>query len=126
VEEFDGDFRRHLFQRTLHHFGSVCQPVGVDVYPDPATPSAHVIAELQAADRLLEFVPTFWTLESDHMCVGAGHLHYSSHCCRHWECKRDADGWAIPDTDGLNVAVPFERPQLAAIGCEWLRMVANG
>jgi hypothetical protein len=57
VEEFNGDLRRHLFHRALHLLGSVCQPVGVDVYSDPATPAVHVIAEFQVADRLLNLVP---------------------------------------------------------------------
>jgi hypothetical protein len=41
VEEFDRDLRRHFFHRALHLIGSVCKPVGVDVYSDPATPTAH-------------------------------------------------------------------------------------
>jgi hypothetical protein len=90
VEEFDGDLRRHLFHRALHLLGSVCQSIGVDVDADPATPAAHVIAELQAPDRLLKLVPALWTLESDHKCVGCSQNRAVQ---RGYQDQRHQDDW---------------------------------
>ena len=72
--KLDRDPRRHRLNRTLHFLSDLCQPVRIDINSCPASPPAHVIAQLEAPDRLLELLPTLWALKSDHMGVGAGLL----------------------------------------------------
>jgi hypothetical protein len=72
AEEFDRDLRRHLVQGALHFLSRICQPVRIDVDPDVAALAPHAIAELEACDRLFEFVSAVRTLEFDHMRIAHG------------------------------------------------------
>jgi hypothetical protein len=69
VEEFDRDLGGHLVQGTPHFLSRICQPVRIDVDTNVAARAAHVIAELEASDRLFEFVSAARTLEFDHVRI---------------------------------------------------------
>jgi hypothetical protein len=67
AKEFDRDLRRFLVQGAPHFLNRICQPVRIDVDTNVAAWAAHMIAELEASDRLFEFVSAIRTLEFDHM-----------------------------------------------------------
>jgi hypothetical protein len=74
VKKLDGDFRRHLVDRTLYFVGGVRQAICININSDPASLAAHMIAHLEARDRLFQLVPTLRALKSDHNGVCTGHL----------------------------------------------------
>jgi hypothetical protein len=74
LKELDSDFGGHFFNCALHFLGGVRQSVRVDVNSDPTSPAAHVIAELQASDRLLKLVTALRALKTDHKRIRHGHF----------------------------------------------------
>jgi hypothetical protein len=74
LKELNGDFRGHFFNCALHFLGGVRQSICVDVNSDPTSLAAHVIAELEAPDRLLKLVTALRALKTDHKRVRSGHF----------------------------------------------------
>jgi hypothetical protein len=72
LEKFDCDLWGHLFQGPPDLLSGVCEPIGVNVNSNAATPADHVSALLETRDRLLELMPALRALESDQVRVTHG------------------------------------------------------
>jgi len=72
-KKFDSDFGRNLLDRFVNFVCGVGQPVGVDIDPDVAARTRHVLTRFQAPDRLSQIVPAIRTLKPDLMQI-------DSHC----------------------------------------------
>jgi hypothetical protein len=81
AEEFDRDLRWHFFQRAPHFLSRICQPARIDVDPNVAALAPHVITELEACDRLFEFVSAVRTLKFDRMRIAHSAAPFNLRVC---------------------------------------------
>jgi hypothetical protein len=67
AEKLYRDLRRDFVDCFLNFLGGVGQPVRVDIDPNAALRTRHVLVRLEPPDCLLEVVPAFRTLKPDLM-----------------------------------------------------------
>lgn len=73
AEELYGDLRGNFLHCPLNLFGSLGQPVGVDIDSDVTPWTSHVFVGFEPPYCLLEVVPTIRTLELDLVRVNVSH-----------------------------------------------------
>jgi hypothetical protein len=73
TEKLDGDLSGNLLHCPLNLFGSLGQPIGIDIDSDVTIRASHVFVVFEPPYCLLEIVPTIRTLELDLVRINVSH-----------------------------------------------------